>query len=142
MAKPAAAIDAGLLVIARSTEAIVLRFLFGATNEEGPAMQVIKRRLIWIGLVIVIELAIGRGLQFAAERYFLTPTAEANTTPGADPLRMLEIVYREGDGSEFVFHCAPSRDSTSMGTLFTEDQAEFEKLKAAYCATTALTPDE
>lgn len=98
-------------------------------------MRLIKRWLIWIGLVIVIDAAIGRGLQVAAEHYFFTPTAEANSAP---TLTMLEIVYREGDGAEFVFHCATTHDRISTDKLFTENQADFEKLKAAYCAAPAV----
>ena len=100
-------------------------------------MRLIKRVLIWIGLIIVIDAAIGRGLQITAEHYFFTATAEANSAP---PLTMLEIVYREGDGAEFVFHCATTHDDISIDKLFTENEADFEQLKAAYCAATVLIP--
>jgi hypothetical protein len=56
-------------------------------------------------------------------------------TPTGNPVQPtgLDVIYREGDGSEFVFHCEPIDDTVTTDTLFTEDQAEFEKLKASYC---------
>jgi hypothetical protein len=63
------------------------------------------------------------------------PDTCQSATPTGNPVQPtgLDVIYREGDGSEFVFHCEPIDDTVATDTLFTEDQAEFEKLKASHC---------
>jgi hypothetical protein len=90
-------------------------------------------------LVIVTGAAIGRGLQVAAEHYLVTPTALAESAPTARTagLVTLQIIYREGDGTESVFNCLTTPDLVDTNTLFTEDLAQFERFRATDCAATA-----
>jgi hypothetical protein len=105
---------------------------------------VVKRGLLTVGLVIVSGCAVGRGLQVTAEHYLVARTAlaESAATTRAAGLVTLQIVYREGDGSELVFNCLTTRDVADTNTLFTEDVAQFDSLKAADCAATATPPSQ
>jgi hypothetical protein len=102
----------------------------------------LRQGLLTVGLVIVTGVAIGRGLQVTAEQYLVAPSALAESAPTARAagLDTLQIMYREGDGSEDVFNCLTTRDLVDTNTLFTEDLAQFERLRAADCVATATRP--
>jgi hypothetical protein len=98
----------------------------------------LKRALLTVGVVIVTGVTSGRALQAAGEHYLVAPTPVADTSPVARAagLVTLQIIYREGDGSEFVFNCLTMRDLVDTDTLFTEDLAQFERSKTADCVAT------
>jgi hypothetical protein len=104
--------------------------------------RMVERGLLTVCLVIFTGVAIGRGLQVAAEHYLAAPTALADSASAARAagLVTLRIRYREGDGSEFDFDCLTTRDLVGTDRLFTEDLGQFEKARTTDCVATPTSP--
>jgi hypothetical protein len=104
--------------------------------------RTVERGLLTVCLVIFTGVAIGRGLQVAAEHYLVAPTALADSasTARAAGLVTLRIMYREGDGSEFVFDCLTTRKLVDTDTVFTEDMGQFEKARTTDCFAAPTSP--
>jgi hypothetical protein len=83
-------------------------------------------------------------MQDAAEHYLVGPIAMAESvlTARAAGLDTLQIMYREGDGSEFVVNCWTTHDLVDTNTLFTEDVAQFERFQTTDCVGAAMLPAE